>query len=357
MWPFRRSAPPAEVRGFTDLLVEGSLAMAEGSADAASRTAAVEAVATLYGFAFASVAVEAEGAAAQALDAPTLSSIARSVIRQGESLHLIRVNASGRVELAEVGQWEVVGSDPDAWRYLITRETPAGGAQRRSVAREGVIHCLWRRDPSRPWRGVSALAGASDGAAFLGAVEKRLREESSAPSALVVPMPLDPAANDSGEGRFAAIKDSLRSAKGRAVFVRSTADGYEGAGAKPSGEWQQKRIGATLQAEMLDARRQAAEAIYCAFGVPVALMSADAEGTASREAWRRFLHGALMPLGRIVAVELSAKLDARIEFDWQALAASDLAGRARAFGSMVKGGLDVADAAAISGLLSEDDSP
>ena len=64
------------------------------------------------------------------------------------------------------------------------------------------------------------------------------------------------------------------------------------------------------------------------------------------------LHGAVQPLAELLSVELSAKLDApglRLSFD--RLFASDLSGRARAFQSMVNGGLDVAKAAALAGLM------
>ena len=53
----------------------------------------------------------------------------------------------------------------------------------------------------------------------------------------------------------------------------------------------------------------------------------------------------------MVAAELSEKLDTPITLDWEELRASDIAGRARAFGTMVTGGMDLTQAAALSGLL------
>ena len=75
-------------------------------------------------------------------------------------------------------------------------------------------------------------------------------------------------------------------------------------------------------------------------------------GAAAREAWRGFLHGAVQPLAELLAVELRDKLDEphlRLSFD--RLFASDLSGRARAFQSMVGGGMDVTKAAALAGLM------
>ena len=81
----------------------------------------------------------------------------------------------------------------------------------------------------------------------------------------------------------------------------------------------------------------------------------DAQGTAQREAYRQFLFGTVAPLGRMVASELSVKLNTPIRLDWEELRASDIAGRARAFGTMVTGGMDLDKAAALSGLLTAED--
>ena len=48
------------------------------------------------------------------------------------------------------------------------------------------------------------------------------------------------------------------------------------------------------------------------------------------------------------------KLEEPITLDWMELRAGDIAGRARAFQSMVGGGMDVAKAAAAAGLMVED---
>lgn len=69
------------------------------------------------------------------------------------------------------------------------------------------------------------------------------------------------------------------------------------------------------------------------------------------EAYRRWCALLVQPLGKLLASELSAKLEAEIDLDFSGLYAHDLAGRARAFQSMVGGGIDTAKAAALSGLM------
>ena len=87
-------------------------------------------------------------------------------------------------------------------------------------------------------------------------------------------------------------------------------------------------------------------------GVPVSLVT-DADGTSQREAWRRFVMGSVEPLLAILAVEAEAKLEIRVGFDLSKLWAHDLAGRASSFKAMVTAGMDVAKAAALTGLMSE----
>ena len=61
-----------------------------------------------------------------------------------------------------------------------------------------------------------------------------------------------------------------------------------------------------------------------------------------------------MPVSLSVAAELSDKLDSNVSLSFDRMFASDLSGRARAFQSMVGGGMDVAKAAALAGLMDLD---
>ena len=75
-------------------------------------------------------------------------------------------------------------------------------------------------------------------------------------------------------------------------------------------------------------------------------------GTSLREAYRRFLHATVAPLGELVQDELRDKLDApALSLNFDRLFAADLSGRARAFQSLVSGGMDVERAATLGGLM------
>ena len=90
-----------------------------------------------------------------------------------------------------------------------------------------------------------------------------------------------------------------------------------------------------------------------ALGLNEALFS-GADSAALRESWRLALFSLIAPLGSLVESELRAKLDPSITLSWKELRASDLAGRARAFQSLVKGGKTVDEATQIAGLMVDD---
>ena len=93
--------------------------------------------------------------------------------------------------------------------------------------------------------------------------------------------------------------------------------------------------------------------IYAACGFNAALWGGS-QAASVREAWRLALFGVLSPLGRLVEAELQDKLEDSVTLSWQELRASDLSGRARAFQSMVGGGMPVDQAVAVAGLMVED---
>ena len=118
-------------------------------------------------------------------------------------------------------------------------------------------------------------------------------------------------------------------------------------------ELKPERLGPEPTAAEVELFRLSREDVFGVCGCPPALLM-DAQGTALREAYRQFLFSSVAPLGRMVSAELSAKLDTTVRLDWTELRASDIAGKARAFGTMVTGGMDLDRAAALSGLLVED---
>ena len=79
--------------------------------------------------------------------------------------------------------------------------------------------------------------------------------------------------------------------------------------------------------------------------LPVFSYGTVTDGTAQREAVRRWHLGTVLPLARILDAGLSEKLEAEVRLTFDAYPL-DLAGRAQAFQKLVAGGVSVTEDAA-----------
>ena len=165
----------------------------------------------------------------------------------------------------------------------------------------------------------------------------------------IIPVP-----GDAGDGEdddpLASLKTALAKLNGGLTLLESTASGWdEDVRAAPKRDWQPQRFGADPPEHLVDLRSQAAQAVLAACGVPVALVSA-ADGTAQREAYRRFVMAALEPAAACLAEELSAKLEVDLSFDFGRLWAHDLAGRAQVFERLTRGKVPMERALRLAGI-------
>ena len=350
--------PQAETRSaapYVDAVVSAIIARAGGGGSAnAGATGAVESAASLAARAFASATVTPP---VEAVTPLVLSTIGREIIRRGECLYLIDVDPETGLRLTPVTSWDIEGGpDPRSWIYNVQLAGPSADVLRRSTS-AGVIHIRPYVEPSAPWRGVSPLTAASSTARLLAETEAALADESAGTRGHVLPMPQGNAGDDDDDGGDALgkLQADIANLRGKTALVETTSAGFgEGRGASPQTDWKPQRIGANPPDSLRQLRVDAEMTTLAATGTPVELITARSDGAAVREAWRRYSHAFLQPIGRLVAAELAEKLDAPgLALDFSALFASDITGRARAFNSMVSAGMDVAKAAALSGLLAE----
>ena len=363
VWPFgsrekRAAQAPGSQGGggYTDAVVRALLAQAAGGATAdASSTAALEAAVSSYARAFQIATVEPDNATTRALTPDLLALMARDLIRRGEFVHVIDVDRDG-ARLTPAGSWDVRGrTDPATWRYRVLLAGPSGSITRNLPA-AAVIHGRYSVDPARPWAGVSPLAWASLTGRLHANIEDALSDEASGTRGHVLPVPQGPDGDEvDADGNevdpLSDLRKDIASLRGRTVLTETVASGWgEGSMAAPMADWRPQRLGFNAPASMATLRTDSAQAVLSACGVSADLFVAgDAAG--QRESWRRFLHGSVQPLGDLLAAELGDKLDVpglRLTFD--RLMASDLSGRARAFGSLVQAGMDKDRAAALAGL-------
>ena len=338
---------------FSDAVIQAIVAQADGtSAGDPNAIAALETAAALYSRAFSAAKVPPVTTMTKAITPAFMSLVARSLIRRGESLHLIEVRRGG-LHLAPCGSWDVRGDDdPDSW---VVRADLFGPSGNRTVFRpwSSFVHCMYAIDPARPWYGIGPLGWARDTSALAANLEARLAQEASGPVGHLLPVPAD--GGDGGDDDpLMSLKADLRGAKGRPLLVETTQAGFgEGRANAPSADWTARRFGANPPPVLPTLRSDAAMSVLTACGVPPSLAT-DADGTSQRESWRRFIMGSVEPLLAIVQQELQEKLEAEVNFDLSGLWAHDLQGRASAFQKLVAGGVAVNEALATSGLMQED---
>lgn len=327
---------------YTDAFVSAIIASRGGQPLSGLETAAAEIAAGVVGRAFGTSRIDVSWATPEVLVA-----IARDLILKGESVWLLRMG-----ELVPIATFEIFGrASPRTWRYRLQMHGPSGATETVTVGRDAVLHARYSIDRTHPWIGVGPMQRSSYAAELVANIETSLRSETSCPVGYLLPIPVD-----GNDATVTELKSDISALRGRVAIVETTAAGWgDGRHAAPRQDYVPQRIGPNPPPSMPQIHAAIQTAVLAMCGVPVELV-VSAEGTGQREAWRRFLHGTIQPIGTLVAAEMSRLAGRPLEFDHERLFASDISGRARAFQSLVGGGLTVEQAAAQSGLIAPEGS-
>ena len=338
-----------ESSSYTDAVVAVLADQAAGGTNALpSATGALEACSGLVGRAFASVEVKnAPEAVTAALTPEALRLIGRSLIRTGEQLLAVEVRG-GRVHLIPVASHNVTGDYmPDSWRYMLELPGPTKTAKRTNVAADSVLHFRYAVDPNQPWLGIGPLTVAKLAGRLSAETAKALADEASGPRGHLLPIPQ----KDGKDATVAQLREDLKKLRGKTALVESLKTWTGDPNSAGADNWQAKRLGFDAPDTLAGLLAKSTAEVYAAIGISSAIFG-DGDGTAKRESYRHFLHSVASPLGRIVETELRAKLDAPdLTLSFDSLYAADLSGRARAFQSMVGGGMEIEKAATLAGLM------
>ena len=338
--PFSKRETRAQA--YTDYAVERAVSTASGDTTP-HQTAAREIVVGQWGKAFASAELAPSGPVANAVR-PFLSYIGRELIQNGEALFCIE--AEGGLHLLPANSYTLTGEpDPASWEYTLQLEGPTETISK-TLPADRVLHLVYARERVNPWRGVGPLEGAASTVNLVKGLERQFAQEANGPIGSLIPVPLG--------APVEKLQEDIRKLKGNLALLPSTSQGY-GAGqtGAPPTDFRPQRIGANPPQSAVQLRREAEQSLLAACGVPVGLLAGES-GTALREAYREFLHLSIAPVALAVGDQIGARFDLddfTLTFD--RLFASDLSGRARAFQSMVKGGIPVEKAAALAGLMEE----
>ena len=345
-WPFGNNLE-MRAESYTDTLVGLLVGRAQGKSLAVpSATAALEACAGTVGRGFAASEVKGPDSLAKALTPGVLELVGRSLIRRGEVVFLIDTTA-GKLRLIPAETHDVEGGPfPEEWEYRLTLGGPSKTVTHDFVPAASVLHFRYAVDASTPWRGNGPIAVANLAGRLSAETVNALANESSGPVGRLLGIPVD-----GEDATVQALKSDIANAKGKVALLESGDWGNAGGDAKLN--LKAERFGAEPPASLVELVSVASQEVYSACGLNQALWGGS-QAAAVREAWRLCLFGVLSPLGRLVEAELQDKLEDTVTLSWQELRASDLSGRARAFQSMVGGGMDMGKAVAVAGLMVED---
>ena len=313
----------------------------------ASAVGALEAASGLVGRAFATAMVEATSTTVlQALTPARLAMVGRALIRNGQCLFVIDMS-DGELVLLPVSHHDIFGGpNPRSWEYRASVPGPQQLMTYERLPAESILHFTYAQDVSRPFAGVGPLQAAGLTGRLAAELMSALADESATPRGQLMGYPLDP-----DDPTFAAFKSGIKNLSGGMAYMEvGDLGGTAGAGVARA---TRERLGAEPPSALVELFKLTRADIFGACGINPALFDV-APGVAMREAYREFLFSTVAPLGRMVAHEASEKLNTPVTLDWAELRAGDIASHARAFSSMVQGGIPVERAAALSGLLAED---
>ena len=334
-WPWTRKDPEKRqsTQPFTDAIVSAIAAQAGGNLTGdATAVGALEMASGAYSRAFSGCTVQASDMVKKALTPSTLGGIARSLIRRGESMHLIEITG-GDILLLPVGSWDIRGGPNQRDWYVRADVFGPSGNLTHFVPYSQVVSCKYSYDPATPWLGLSPLQWASLTGSLGAAIQTRLGQEAAGASGYILPMPISPQEDDTEDdegtaGALTAIKRDLANSKGRTSFVESSRSMGGDESARPLKDWESQRYGFNAPDVMAGAQQlSVGQDILSCCGVPVSLFT-DSDGTSQRESWRRFVMGSVESVARLVEAELSAKLETPIKLEFpEGLWAHDLAGQ------------------------------
>ena len=347
-WPWQRLE--RRDSSYTDALIESIMATVSGPSKArADATAGVEAAAGIVGRAFAGADVSAPGPIAEGLTPHCLNVIGRSLIRRGEFVAYLDV-VDGALAIYPASSWDVWG-DHRAWTYRLSLSGPNRTQTRNNVRPESVLHVMYASDPETPWKGIGPLQAARIAGRLSAETAQALADESSGPRGHLLGVP----GKDGRESTLEGLRGDLRGLHGNVALIEDKQTWQNDVGSQGGRRgWEANRIGAAPPESQVSLLEKATMEVLAACGVPPELVTGG-DGTALREGYRRLLHSTIAPLGRIVQHELRMKVHPGISLSFDSLFAADLSGRARAFGSMVKAGMDISKAATLAGLLASDE--
>ena len=328
MWPFQKRGKEFG-SNFTEQTLVANTDRIDGVAGDGTALAAVQFAAWLVGRSFAQAPAQGSG-----LPASVRELIGRQLVLAGE-VALIREDK----QWIAASTFDVRGNalSPAAWSYRLDIASPSRSTE---VYRTGdaVLHPRICVDPQSPWRGIPPWQKARLTLETALACEVAATDAARMPTLTFLDLQNFRSSTVRGDEEL-KIRGALRQKK--KLFFFSSRGGNKA---------DQQRVAPAIDSGLAQLRKQASLEILEACGIPGTLFDLTGEGTGRREAFRQFSIVCLEPLGSLVSSELQDKFAIETEFDFTALHASDIQGKARAVANLVKAGLGIDEALGKAGL-------
>ena len=338
-----------ERRGFADAILSAFEGAAAGQAASAASTAAIEAVSGLLARSIAGARVQGPSWASAALSPCWLQTAVREMVRRGEHLSAMGFDRDGNLRLLPSGNWWWKGGlAEDDWRAVVTTYGPMDSVTR-DMGRDELVFLQWSRLADQPHLGRSPHRLASLAGKAAAEVERSLGDEAGGPIASILTVP---EGRDADGDELAGLRSDISKARGRALLLETVAGGDGDKANAPQRDWLATRLGPNMPGPLVELARDTFDRLVAAAGASPALFN-DADGTAQREALRRWHLSTVLPVAKMIETELTARLEAnvRLHFDNYAL---DLQARATALQKLIDSGMERTEALSIVGLLMEE---
>ena len=318
--PWRRETRASNAN-YSSVVQDALLALAEGKAAASPvTTGAVEACAGLQARCFAQAIVTPAGS----ISPSTLYDVGRDLALRGEFVALLEVSAEGPTFVRPASHTVRGGHRESSWVYDLWLSGPTETTRVR-VRRDQLVHVRINQDPATPWQGRSPISAARATGRLLAELESSLADEGSLPVGRLVPSP-------EGSHKLGSLQKAINSLRGKLVFTPTTAGGYGDKGAAPMTDWKPTRVGPDFTAAEVSLREMVERSVCGIFSVHPGLISSNIDGSAMREAFRKYLRANLEGLVRVAVPEFARVLgEPDLLLSLARLRASDTAGQARAF--------------------------
>ena len=346
-WAKEKIEQRAFSSGFSDAFEKVIQEFESGNFGNTQKTGALEIAGGLVARSLALVEVEqAPPLLLRALSPLFFANLGRRLIARGEAVHWIKLDDDG-LRLYPVSDWSIVqgGYRRESWRYQISVPGPLTTSSA-TVPADELLHFFYAFQYGSPWEGRGPLQLAPQAGRLNASANEFLTGEFSGSHGGVIPIAKKPSGDQTNP-----LEEKIKKLRGGTALVPTTAGGFSDVNQKAShGDWNVRGFGGTnIKEAAVSVRGDADLLVGLVCGVPMGLLT-KADGTLAREAYRQFFLSTVQPLGLMIQEVLREGLDApRLSLSFKRLGGLDVQARARAFKSLVDGGVQADEAKRLVG--------